>query len=408
MNMFMEVMQGGGQACEAAPRRRRIWEIDVIFRCPVVGMCLSIPEQRRLCRKVGAAEHSKTDFGVHEMVVATMDGENPLSRKLESLLTRKFESACREYLEISEEDFLLAWRKGIADGEYQGLLWAAAVRGLSRAATVEVFGSLHMAMHEHAKAYGSLAAARGQTEGRLALERERNRDMQKAIRRLASENAALNMSLAKIRGDLERAREERIRHGRGGAGTDQRADSGGDDSGRAGVELERQLLEVECARRGTELAELREKLGRMEGLHARLREEYDAHLAMDAAMRKACAGESCRGGSCTPTCPSYDLCEKRVLIVGGIERMEKAYRKFVEDRGGIFEYHAGKMKSGRKDLENSVQRADVVLCPVNCNSHGACLVVKNLGKKYNKPVQMLRNFSLSAVARAVDGLAETN
>ena len=112
---------------------------------------------------------------------------------------------------------------------------------------------------------------------------------------------------------------------------------------------------------------------------------------------------SCRSGDCAQ-CPSYDLCKKRVLIVGGIERMEKAYRKLVEERGVIFEYHAGHMKSGGKGLENSVQRADLVLCPVNCNSHGACLKVKNLGKKFKKPVHMLSNFSLSAVARTMEQL----
>jgi len=116
----------------------------------------------------------------------------------------------------------------------------------------------------------------------------------------------------------------------------------------------------------------------------------------------------CRSGDCGPQCPSYDLCKKRVLIVGGIERMEKAYRKLVEERGGIFEYHAGHMKSGGKGLENSVQRADFVLCPVNCNSHGACLKVKSLGKKFKKPVHMLSNFSLSAVARTMEQLQRAN
>lgn len=116
----------------------------------------------------------------------------------------------------------------------------------------------------------------------------------------------------------------------------------------------------------------------------------------------------CRGGDCDPKCPSYDLCKKRVLIVGGIERMEKAYRKLVEERGGIFEYHAGHMKSGGKGLENSVQRADLVLCPVNCNSHGACLKVKSLGKKFKKPVHMLSNFSLSTVARTMEELHGAN
>lgn len=112
--------------------------------------------------------------------------------------------------------------------------------------------------------------------------------------------------------------------------------------------------------------------------------------------------ECCNRTHCNKACPAFDLCRKRVLIVGGIERMESQYRKLVEEQGGgILEYHAGHMKGGKKQLEKSLQRADVVLCPVNCNSHGACLMVKNLAKKYCKPVHMMPNFSMSAIAGVI-------
>ncbi|NCD25166.1 MAG: hypothetical protein EOL86_06205 [Deltaproteobacteria bacterium] len=162
--MFMETSRAGS-AGRTVPTRKKIWEIDQIFRCPVVGMCLDIREQRWLCRMVGAAEQAKSDFAILEMLVATMDGENPLSRKLEDLLARKYESEGRPFLGMTERAFLENWRRGLRQGTYQILLWAAAVRGPSPTATVEIFGSLHMAMHEHAKAYGRLlAAARGQDQ----------------------------------------------------------------------------------------------------------------------------------------------------------------------------------------------------------------------------------------------------
>lgn len=108
----------------------------------------------------------------------------------------------------------------------------------------------------------------------------------------------------------------------------------------------------------------------------------------------------CTSSDCA-TCPAFDLCRKRVLIVGGRERMEGVYRKFVEERGGIFEYHNGHMRGGGKALENSFLRADVVLCPVNCISHRACLLVKNLGKKHNKTVHMLPGYGLSTMTKAM-------
>ena len=106
---------------------------------------------------------------------------------------------------------------------------------------------------------------------------------------------------------------------------------------------------------------------------------------------------------CGEACPSFDLCKKRVLIVGGLTRMESLYRELIENSGGIFEYHDGYMKKGVRSLESRLRRADVVLCPVNCNSHGACSVVKNLAKKHNKTVHMLANSSLSTVFRVIQG-----
>jgi hypothetical protein len=424
MNMFMEVLQGGpaAQQEENGPKRRRIWEADAIFRCPVAGMCLSIREQRQLCRKVGAPEHAKTDFAVHEMVVSTMDGENPLSRKLESLLARKYEAACREYLAMSEERFLEAWRAGLRDGDYLGLLWTAAVRVLSHAATVEVFGTLHMAMHEHAKAYRSLAETARAAVAKADGLRAANVGLEKAVRSLTAEKASLAASLEQSRRALEQAGQARADatevpapHGDAAgcvAPSVEPVPVGPASTENAPVvaSLEERIacLELEAERREAELQGLRDRHLQLEAEHGRLSDEYAAHLSLDAAMRKACAGEACRGQSCTPECPSFDLCEKRVLIVGGIERMEKSYREFVEKRGGTLEYHSGHMKSGGKALERSVQRADLVLCPVNCNSHGACIMVKNLGKKYRKPVQMLKNYSLSAIARAVDDMHAAN
>ncbi|MDR0842968.1 MAG: DUF2325 domain-containing protein, partial [Acidobacteriota bacterium] len=94
-------------------------------------------------------------------------------------------------------------------------------------------------------------------------------------------------------------------------------------------------------------------------------------------------------------------CQKRILIVGGIERMESRYRRLIEEGGGVMEYHDGHVSKGAHELECCLRRADMVLCPINCNSHAACLIIKKLGKKHRKPVCMLPNFSLSAVSRAI-------
>lgn len=408
MNMFVDLPGGSASAdvTVSGPERKKAWQIDQVFRCPVVGMCLSVKEQRVLCRKVGAGVHQKSDFAVHEMIVATMTGENPLSRKLESLLSRKYEISCHHYLVMPEEEFLRHWHDQLERGGYDGLLWAAAVRPLTNAALVEIFGTLHMSMHEHAKAYAALKADAAATEARYYRLRVRARDAEKENKILESENERLRQALER---KADPAREALLPASSPPVGP---VGPGGESrpAGACGHDLQARvrLLEEQLAAHVQDLADLQELLHEAEKERDRIQDEFSAHLAMDAAMRKACAGAECSGGDCSPRCPSYSLCEKRVLIVGGIERMEKAYRKFIEERGGIFEYHAGHMKSGGKALENSVQRADLVLCPVNCNSHGACLKVKSLGKKYNKPVHMLSNFSLSTLARTMDQLHSSN
>ncbi len=121
---------------------------------------------------------------------------------------------------------------------------------------------------------------------------------------------------------------------------------------------------------------------------------FDAHK--NASYRKY-SNDKSTCNNCTSSCPKFTLCEKRIFIVGGVERMEALYRDFIEENGGFLDYHSGDMKQGSKKIENCMQRADVIICPINCNSHTACIKVKNLAKKCGKAFHMLPTGSLSAV-----------
>ncbi len=107
--------------------------------------------------------------------------------------------------------------------------------------------------------------------------------------------------------------------------------------------------------------------------------------------------------TCDASCPAYDECPKRILIVGGMTKLKSHYRRLVENKGAVFEYHDGYMRSGERGLEGRVRRSDMILCPVSCNSHGACSSLKRLCRKHRKPFCMLRNASLSAISNALVG-----
>lgn len=121
--------------------------------------------------------------------------------------------------------------------------------------------------------------------------------------------------------------------------------------------------------------------------------------------RKIKKGHGRTPRSVTAASPLFDLSGKRVLIVGGISKIKKFYRRLIEDRKAVFTYHDG---WGKRRLEGLISSSDMVLCPVNCNSHNACLNVKKLCKKHCKYVKMLPNSSVSAISHALPGSAHSN
>ncbi len=136
---------------------------------------------------------------------------------------------------------------------------------------------------------------------------------------------------------------------------------------------------------------------------------FPEHAAISSMIDKvpvklhACAACKCQDGAC----PSFTLCRKRILIVGGFARMESLYRQVIEGMDGVFDYHDGNVKNGAKKLEGRLKRADLVLCLINCNSHAACSIAKSVAKRHRKSVYMLPNSGLTVVFKAVRGESPT-
>ena len=74
----------------AEPIPLRFWEIDNLFKCPVVGTCLTLSDQKQLLKKSGISSKNKSAFEIHEILVACAETENTLSRRADSMLNRKY------------------------------------------------------------------------------------------------------------------------------------------------------------------------------------------------------------------------------------------------------------------------------------------------------------------------------
>jgi hypothetical protein len=371
--------------------QRHIWHIDDFLRCPVIGTCLFMQEQKQILKRAGVQTKTMNEHEIHSQLVQCAGSENRIAIRTETTLNRKYRAEMRAFDRLALNELPAEWKTRFAAGEHAALLWHMATRpGVPEEHIRMLFADVHMQMHECAERNRRDRRLLQQTEAenrklmqQLRELKQSQRDTAKATRRFADELAQSRRYCAELQQQLLRDM---------GSGRSQRD-----------TELEELARDNEAMR--SELAGLVESIARLQRAYEALRSggsagpqqpscrEGDRMSGCDTGAAAACPA----GGPC----PHCDLCRCRVLIVGGITKLEVLYRKAVEASGASFDYHDGYMQSGGSALEKKVRRADLVLCPVNCNSHGACLLAKRLGKKYRKQVRMISGSSLSAVAQTL-------
>jgi hypothetical protein len=368
-----------GQAVSPGSRLK-FWEVDHLFKCPLVGTCLTLSEQRQLLKKFDPSGTLKTPFEMHEMLVACSDTENALSRRVDNLLNGKFGREAGKLLDLEYEAFLSEFKARIRTGDHDFLLWAAAIRpGLPKKLKREIFGEIHMAMHWNGEHCAELQRTLNRQEKELLHLRQCVEEGKRHRRSLQKENESLKREQAELKARSAAAERERSKVERSGEGNA--------SPGKIGSERDIAVLkqDLEGMRRTLREKERDAALLREENL--RLTSEIEKQEELNSRFlseSQEVIRELISLSRCHAQCPSFDLCKKRVLIVGGMTRMASLYRDLIEGSGGVFEYHDGYMQKGDGRLESLLKRADVVLCPVNCNSHTACTLVKNLAKKHNK------------------------
>lgn len=388
-----------GEVCKAP--RMKFWEIPDFLSCPVVGQCLTIAEQRQAMKRTNMQVKKLSPHELHEVLVSCSNEENRLSIRVDALLERKFGREAEALLRLSPGEFMVRYRAAFKEGDYAAALWAAAVYpGLPQDAQREVFGLVHMAMHFSGDERMKMVRKINAQEKKMDEMAEKTRAAAGVRRTLQKENGRLKRTVSDLEVKLAAAVRENI--DLVSAKSAKTVEKKGDFEPAA----ENRTLQKQLAAIQEEMDRTRRREAALAADNDRLERELSKQRAATLLVRQETREAISRMkqmGSCSPSCPAFDLCKKRILIVGGIERMEYLYRDLIETSNGIFEYHDGHVKSGVRQLESRLKRADMVLCPVNCNSHGACSAVKSLAKKHRKTVHMLPNFSLSAVTSVLHG-----
>jgi hypothetical protein len=390
---FMGPFAPGSQLSFDDHPRLRFWEIEGFFKCPVVGWCFDVAEQKEVLRKEGISIKGKSNLQIHEILVKSLDDENRLSRRIDFWLNRKYQKEINELSSLEQGEFIKHWEASLERDEIDGILWVAVTRAdLPIEARMTIFGDLHMETHERAKQIDN-------ERKRLDQERKRNESLAESAKEASRMNKILKRENEGLRNELAIACRLSDTLQRQTQELEKELSKGNENS--LIVSLQKENAQLRAEREGIlkQISVCQGEMRTLENQNNKLLSKLKKleQIRLQRSNESGSLVKQISDSSQHDPASSIDLSKRCVLVVGGLPKMEALYRRLIERNKGIFEYHDGRMSTGPKELVNQVRRADLVLCCIDHSSHTSALVVKKLCKKYKKPFRMLINSSLNNI-----------
>lgn len=401
--------QAGGEAAvprAAPPRRRKLWELESKYLCPVVGTCLTLEEIKRVARKEGFSGGDFDDYRLHVEAVSVSGSRNSSSEVLHKSLERKHQRTVRDF-DRARDDAAVAelWRRHLERGEVAGALWAVmSHKAASPETRAQAYADVHMLSHQVGAGQAADARRLVYLEGELA--RQRAQAVQDG-HRMARELAERADRIRVLEAEVQRQRRQRQELD----GMRLRLEEL--ESGQALVALGRRLLMLEAAngelrQQAGRLPETETRLGEMRHERDRLKDERDALLLERDALERLLLAEAAPDPDCDGRCAACPdgLRDRCVLCVGGRTALLPQYRQLAGRLGVRLIHHDGGREEALSRLPELLAASDAVICPTDCVSHPAYYQVKKHCKQVGKPCVLTPNSGLAGFAAALQRLAE--
>jgi Uncharacterized protein conserved in bacteria (DUF2325) len=368
-----------------AKKRLKIWQIPSGWLCSVVGTCLSASDVERIVRRCGLTfPNDVQTYDIHGFMVARASERGPVAREITRTLDDKHAAMLRKVGAERDQARLAAlWDDLCGRGLIAGAYWAIMSHThVAQALKMHAFGEVHMLSHfmggcnRHNVKELWLAQRRlDQLADTVARARRQGQETITARDRRIGE---LEYELSKARQQLARTHE----------GRSTRA------SGAARVAFQQQG--------GRRLAAARARLTALEAENQRLQALLG--LVIETAQPKPTMvpePDSIRAVAEEGTPHLEGRC---ILYVGGRCQLLPHLRARAASWKACLLHHDGGQEESLQSLGRLVDRADVVLCPIDCVSHQACLKVKGLCRRRAKPFVPLRSSSATCFTRAIRAL----
>jgi hypothetical protein len=370
-------------ACEvvSSSGRLKLWEIGGGFHCSILGTCLATPDLKALARKLHLTPPVQaTDYEIHGYFVQQATQEGAVARALQRLLDHRYEGALRRVGRLTDTAALEAlWGDFKASGRIAGGYWALLThRHVPNDLRARVFGEVHMMSHLQG------AAVRDHASRADQLERD---------------NSELRERLTRIGRSAQEAQAAVDERDRRIAVLSERltvAEAIGTRAEPAPIPADR--LERRLAKRERSLVGARTRARDLEADVERLNREVAALRHKPQPASQPAPSIEDLSPSLPPRVPG-GAC--RLLYVGGRPGLVPHLRNIAERRQATFVHHDGGKEETLQRIDDLVERADAVLCPVDCISHSACLRVKHLCQRHSKVFLPLKSASRSCFARAL-------
>jgi hypothetical protein len=383
------------------PRRAKLWEFNTNLHCSIIGTCLSTAELRQLLKKVGLAPPDSTHHDLHGAAVSLAARHDKSSKLLNKALDERHRIAIHQFAKARTENEVRAlWCDSVKRGEIPGAYWAA----LTHAATTrdlirDAFGEVHMLSH--------LVGSANRADIRRLCQLEQENAELRA--RLDKQQAAFRDAVVTRDATIQQLRQTLVQQVTSGSSTPQ---AHNDTLHQLVADLERRLATE--TRRSTVLAV------RLTSANAAVATERAARATAeseaDALRRELNAiAESMHAVCCDavtePVASGQRLDGITLLYVGGRTHHIAQLRAIAERLGASFVHHDGGIEHHLNLLAGLASQADLVLFPVDCISHHAAQVAKQLCRQAGKRFIPLRSASATSLLAAlqrpeVTGLAD--
>ncbi len=373
-------------------KRKKIWEISSEYLCSIIGTCLTLEDVRTAFSKADVKiPEGFTDYNIHGMAVNLASDFSRFSNKVNDMLDKKH---CSEIYTASKcatvKELKTFWEKSYAEGNISGAYWALISNPLCGDELLNhAFGEVHILSH--------IAGARERTR-REELNRHMRQidNLSEAIDSYKEKMAACNSrlkTLKKENGALRKS-EQQLK---------QRNENLQNKlaSLRSGVDKSPKMEELQSKLRGVELQYERSK----QELNC-LAEELELLRETNAVLQELLANANKqRCEDCDNDCEyagTINLNKKTVLLVGGRTSSIPQYRSLVEVMNGNCIHHDGGQEESITVLQNLVPKADIIVCFLNCVSHGASNCVKKNSQGDNQRIIMLKTSGLTTFKRELE------